>query len=371
MKNKYQLLGVVLTFILYSCTSKKEEIKISTYNVIQPLLLDTIVRSEYVADIQALQNVEIRNRIQGFVEQICVDEGKFVQKGQLLFSISSKSLQQHLLKAKSLLKSAIAEEKMGEIELKNVEKLVEKNIVSTTELQIAKAKLDVLKAKVEEAKVEEEQAEHNLTYSKIKAPFDGVINRIPFKVGSLLEEGTLLTTISNIDEIYAYFHISEIDYYNYKKSILKDNTDEISLILANGQEHKYKGKIETIEGEIDNGTGNIAFRAKFPNNEKLIKHGSSGKILLATKIKNALIIPQKVSFENLDKQYVFIVDKNNTIKTKSFKIKNRLQNLYVVDGSLNKNDLVVFEGIQNLKVNDQIKPNLISNRKEISKLKED
>jgi len=371
MKNKYQILGIVLSIFLYSCKSQTEKVDIKTYNVIHPLQIDTFITQEYVADIQALQNVEIRNRIEGFVEEICVDEGKFVKKGQLLFLISSKSLQQHLLKANSLLKSAIAESKMGEIELENVGKLVEKNIVAKTELQIAKAKLDVLIAKVEEAKVEEEQAEHNLTYAKIRAPFDGIINRIPFKVGSLLEEGSLLTTISNIDEIYAYFHVSEIDYYNYRKNILKENNDEISLVLANDQNHKYKGEVETMEGEIDNGTGNIAFRAKFPNPEKLLKHGSSGKIIISTKVINALIIPQKVGFENLDKHYVFVVDKNNTIKTKSFKIKNRLNNLYIVEGSLDKSDRIVFEGIQNVKVDEKIKPNLISIRKEISKLKED
>lgn len=372
MKNKYQLIGIAaLYFFLYSCKTPTEKVDNDAYNVMHPLMMDTTINHEYVADIQALQNVEIRNRIEGFVEEICVDEGKFVKKGQLLFLISSKSLQQHLLKARSLLKSAIAEEKMGEIELLNVEKLVEKNIVSKTELQIAKAKLDVLKAKVEEAKVEEEQAEHNLTYAKVRAPFDGIINRIPFKVGSLIEEGSLLTTISNINEVYAYFHVSEIEYYSYRKNILKENKEEITLVLANGETHKYTGEVETMEGEIDNGTGNIAFRAKFPNDEKLLKHGSSGKIILTTKVKNALIIPQKVSFENLDKHYVYVVDKDSSVKTKSFTIKNRLKNLYVVEGNLNKNDLMVFEGIQNIKVGEKIIPNLISNKKQISLLKED
>jgi RND family efflux transporter MFP subunit len=367
--NKIVLLfSIVVGFA--ACTPNKEEkTEAGKFPITSPLARDTNYTSEYVAEIQSLQNVEIRAKIKGYIEKIYVDEGKPAKAGQTLFSISNKEFNQELLKAKAMLKSAIAEAKNAELELQSVKKLSDKNIVSKTELEKAQANLDAANAKIDEAKANEASANINLSFAEIKAPFDGTLNRIPFKAGSLIDEGTLLTTLSNNKEVFAYFNVSEKEYLGYTTQ--KENGEEgnITLLLANGQANKYKGTVETIEGEFDKNTGNIAFRAKFPNPDLLLKHGSSGKVQLTNNIKNALLIPQKATFEIQDKFYVFVVDANNVVKQRNIVIKQRLPQLYVIESGISANDKIIYEGIQTVKEGDKILTDFVPMQQVISQLK--
>lgn len=330
---------------LTACTAKKEEkTEIEKYSVTTPLIADTSITKDYVAQIQSLQNIELRAQVKGYLESINVDEGQQVKAGQVLFGIMPKEYEAEMEKAK-------AEAKSAELEWLNTKTLAEKNIVSKTELAIAQAKLD-------KAKAELAQAELFVSFTRIKAPFDGSIDRIRFKKGSLIDEGGLLTTLSNNKEVYAYFNVSEAEYLNYKNSKTSDKQNA-TLILANGDEHKYKGTIETIESEFDNETGNIAFRAKFPNPELLLKHGETGKVRLVVPIKNAMLIPQKATFEIQDKIYVYVVGKDNKVKAKNISVKEKLPNLYIIDGGLDVTDNILLEGVQNVKDDDIIKPEFI------------
>lgn len=361
------LLSIVTGFL--ACTSKTEnKTEMGKFPVTSPIVVDTTYTNEYVAEIQSIQNIEIRAKINGYIEKIYVDEGKPVKEGQALFSISNKEFNQELLKAKAMLKTAIAEAKTMELELQNVKKLSDKNIVSKTELEKAQANFDAASAKIDEAKANEASAVINISLTEIKAAFDGTINRIPFKTGSLIDEGTLLTTLSNNKEVFAYFNVSEKEYLNFANQQVNsdDNKNNITLQLANGQTHQYKGTIETIEGEFDKNTGNIAFRAKFPNPDLLLKHGSSGKVLLTHDLKNALIIHQKSTFEVQDKIYVYVVDANNVVRQRNINIKQRLRNLYVIESGLSANDKIIYEGIQNVKEGDKILTDFISLRQSFS-----
>lgn len=343
-----------MLLFLVGCSSseidKTEETE--TFQVMSPIIMDTVYNREYVTDIQSLQNVEIRARIKGYIEAIYVDEGKSVKAGQLLFSISPNEYENALIKAKAMTKSA-------EVEMQSTKTLVEKNVVSKIELELAQAKLD-------EAKAEEALAILNLSYTQIKAPFDGVINRIPNKIGSLVDEGVLLTSISDNKQVYAYFNVSEKEYLHITtiKDSSKDN--EVELLLANNQIHKYKGNIETVDGEFDKTTGNIAFRARFPNPALVLKHGSSGKVRLRNELKNAMIISQKSTFEIQEINYVFVVDKENVVQMKSFVPKLRLPSLYIVESGLDAADKIIYEGIQRVKDGDKIIPQLISGKEILS-----
>ena len=367
--NKIVLLfSIVVGFA--ACTSPEEnKTEAGKFPVTSPLSMDTTYTIEYVAEIQSLQNVEIRAKIKGYIEKIYVDEGRPVKAGQTLFSISNKEFNQELLKAKAILKTAVAEAKTAELELQNVKTLSDKNIVSKTELEKAKVNLDAANARIDEAKANEATANINLSFSEIKAPFDGTINLIPFKTGSLIDEGTLLTKLSNNKEVFAYFNVSEKEYLGYTNQKENEEKNSITLLLANGQAHKYKGAVETIEGEFDRNTGNIAFRAKFPNPDLLLKHGSSGKVQLTNDIKNALIIPQKSTYEIQDKFYVFVVDANNVVKQRNIVIKQRLPHLYVIESGLAASDKIIYEGIQNVKEGDKILTEFISLKQVISQLK--
>jgi membrane fusion protein (multidrug efflux system) len=368
MKKIIPIIGIIVGFI--ACTSEqKNKTEAGKFPVTSPFTMDTTYTNEYISEIESLQHIEIRAKIKGFIEKIYVDEGKLVKAGQLLFKISSKEFNQELLKAKAILKTAIAEAKITELNLLNIKKLSDKNIVAITELEKAQANFDAVNAKIDEAKANVENANINLSLTEIKAPFDGVINRITFKMGSLIDEGTLLTTLSNNKEVYAYFNVSEREYLNFASQKVNNNKNNITLLLSNGQVHKFKGNVETIEGEFDKSTGNIAFRAKFPNPELLLKHGSSGKVQLINELKNALFISQKAAFEIQDKFYVFAIDSNNIVKQKNIIIKQRLPHLYVIESGLSSNDKIIYEGIQNVKEGDRIISEFISFKQIISLLK--
>jgi membrane fusion protein (multidrug efflux system) len=320
---------------------------------------DTVLYRDYVTDIQALKNVEIRARVQGFLETIYVDEGQTVKKGQPLFQLNDREFAIAVAKARASVTNAIAEAKSAELEVGRAKILVSKNVVTHTELDLAEAKLKAANAKVDEAKAEQADAETQLSYAKIRSPFDGVIDRIPLKAGSLINQGTLLTTISDAHEVYAYFNVSENEYLQYEKVLRKNPkalTGAIQLILADGSKYPYKGRIETLSGEFDNSTGSIAFRARFGNPDKLLKHGASGKVRLTTEEDNVILIPQKSVFEIQDKDYVFLLDKNNVAHMQGFVPKARIERYYLMQSGLKAGDTIVYEGVQNLRDGAHIKP---------------
>jgi RND family efflux transporter MFP subunit len=364
--NKLVLL-LSISVVLSACKSQPENnTETSKFLVTSPVILDTNYISEYVADIHSIQNVEIRAKIKGHLENIYVDEGATVKTGQVLFSVNKESFQLELLKAQSKLKSAIAELKVDQLELENVQKLHEKNVVSKTELDKANALLDAANAKIEEAKSEVEVAKLNLSFTEIKAPFDGIIDRIPFKKGSIIDDGALLTTLSNNKEVFAYFNVSEKEYLNIRAQKESLQKNKITLLLADNNPHQYKGNIETIDGEFDKTTGNIAFRAKFLNPEILLRHGSSGKVQIVNELKNALIIPQKSTFEIQDKYYVFVINSEGVVASKNITVKQSLPHLYAIDNSLSAKDKIIFEGIQNVKDGDKIQTEFMSIKQIIS-----
>lgn len=363
-RSRYAFFLLIFTGLLTTSCSDVEVTENApggTYPVTNPIVIDTIYTRDYVADVQAVKRVEVRARVKGYIEKVFVDEGEFVSQGTVLFRLGRQEYEEDLLKERALLKSAIAEMKASEVELQNTRKLVEKNVISPSELAIANAKLDALKAKVEEARSHEASALLRLSLTEVKAPFAGVVDRMPYKAGSLVDEETILTTISDNSSVFAYFHVSEKEYLEYSEAVKKsDRLSEVSLILADNSTHPETGKIETIEGEFDRNTGSIAFRARFPNHGHILKHGSSGKVRLRQEVNNALVIPQKSAFEIQDKIYVYAVDENNEVIIKSFIPKMRIPKLYVVESGLTPKDEIIYEGIQNLQHGMKIKTEEIS-----------
>ncbi len=356
MKKVFLFISLITSLGFTACKEKKEEVKKeeATLPVTTPIILDTVITKDYIAEIQSIQNIEVRAKVKGFLETIGVDEGQRVETGRTLFTIRSREFEAELAKAQ-------AEVKITELEMLNVKTLADKNIVSQPELALAVAKLN-------EAKAVQTIAETNLTFTKISAPFSGIVDRLKVKVGSLVDEGMLLTTLSNNKDVYAYFNVSEKEYLDFKTKGKDNGRNVVSLLLANNQPHKYKGVIETIEGEFDKNTGSIAFRAKFPNPDLLLKHGETGKVQLTVDLKNALIIPQKATFELQDKIYVYVVDEKNIVKARNITIKQKFPNLYVVESGLSINDKILLEGVQTVKEEDIIQSELLPAREVIEHL---
>ena len=240
--------------------------------------------------------------------------------------------------------------------MKNTRTLANKNIVSSSELEVAVAHKEAIEAKIEEARAAIAIAQLNLSYTEVRAPFTGVINRIPFKKGSLVSEGDLLTTISNNREVFAYFNVSEKEFIELMKADSADVMGNVSLMMANNEMFPYAGRIETAENEIDRGTGNIAFRARFRNPDQLLKHGASGKILMREDLVNAMIIPQKSTFEIQDKIYVYTVDSSNTVRMRNIVPRMRLPHLYVIESGLDARDRIIYEGIQQVRDGESVMP---------------
>ncbi len=339
MKRISLFTGLVLLCIV-SCTPKKEKKEeVGKFAVTNPIRIDTFFTKEYVSQIRSVRNIELRAQEKGFLQNIYVDEGQYVQAGQLLFRIMPKIYEAELLKAK-------AEAKAAEIELQNTKTLADKNVVSKNEQAMAQAKLEQARAEVALAKL-------HLSFTEIRAPFSGTIDRIPKKLGSLIDEGELLTSLSDNSKMYAYFNVSEPEYLEYQTNKSGRGSNTISLRLANNETFKYKGKVEVIESEFDSETGNIAFRASFPNADKLLKNGQTGKVLMTVPVKNTLIIPQKAVYEIQDKKYVFVVNENNIVKSREIKITGELPDLYVIKNGVAVTDKILLEGVQ--KVNDDDK----------------
>ncbi|MFC3563027.1 efflux RND transporter periplasmic adaptor subunit [Pedobacter jamesrossensis] len=340
---KRNVMYLALSALLYvtGCTSKKEEKEeVATYAVTTPLKIDTSFTKEYVSQIKSVRNIEIRGQEKGYLQNIYVDEGQHVKKGQLLFKIMPKMLQAELLKAQ-------AETNSAEIELQNTKLLTDKNVVSKNELAMAKAKLQAANAETSMAKM-------HLAFSEIRAPFDGTIDRIPLKLGSLVDEGALLTSLSDNSQVFAYFNVSEPEYLNYQQTAKAKGQQEVSLLLANNELLKSKGKVEVIESEFDNETGNIAFRARFNNGDNLLRNGETGKIQMVVPLKNAIVIPQKATYEIQDKTYVFVLDKNNKVHSRTITVASELPDLYVISDGLSLTDKILLEGVQKVKDDDKI-----------------
>lgn len=355
MKRIIMFTGLIALMYLASCTSKKEEKEeTEKFTVTNPVRIDTSFTKEYVSQIKSVRNIEVRAREKGFLQKIYVDEGQFVKAGQLLFKIMPNMHQTELLKVE-------AEQKSAEIELQNTKLLTDKNIVSKNELNVAYAKLQSAKAEVALAKL-------HLSFTEIRAPFDGTIDRIPLKLGSLIEEGTLMTSLSDNSQMFAYFNLSEPEYLEYQTYENDRAPNNISLVLANGEVFKEKGNVEIIESEFNNETGNIAFRARFPNSDKLLRNGETGQVRMLVPLKSAIVIPQKATYEIQDKKYVFVVDKNNKVNSKEITIKANITDLYIIKSGLTESDKILLEGVQKVKDNDIIKYEFIPFKNIIKKL---
>lgn len=349
-------MGLTALLCLSSCTTKKEEKEeVGKLTVTNPVKIDTSFVKEYVSQIRSVRNIEIRTQEKGFLQNIYVDEGQFVKEGQLLFRIMPKIYEAELLKAQ-------AEAKSAEIELQNAKTLADKNVVSKSEQYIAQAKLEKARAEVALAKL-------HLSFTEIRAPFAGTIDRIPLKLGSLIEEGELLTSLSDNSQMFVYFNVSEPEYLDYQTHNKNHSKTKVNLRLANNEVFSSDGYVEVIESEFDSETGNIAFRARFPNPNKLLKHGETGSIQMVIPLKNAIVIPQKATFEIQDKKYVFIVNKNNVLESKEITVTREIPDLYVIASGLTANDKILLEGVQKVKDDEKIKYDYVSPKEVINNLR--
>lgn len=355
MKRIISIMCALTLLVVAGCGKHKEKREEEKFLVTSAITKDTLVYKTYVCQIHSIQHIELRALEKGYLQIINVDEGQHVKKGQLLFKIFPVIYEAEAQRA-------AAEVEYAQIEYQTTKRLADSNIVSQNELALAKAKLS-------KAKAELELANAHLGFTEIRAAFDGYVGLFHVRLGSLLDEGDLLTTLSDNDKMWVYFNVPEAEYLSYMQNKDKDSHyQEVELQLANNQMFDQKGIIETIEADFNNETGNIAFRATFLNPKRILRHGETGNILMPVPLKNALIIPQKATFEVLEKKHVFVVDENNVIHSREIKVGMELPHLFVVTGGLKNGDRILLEGLRKVKDEQKISYDFISPEKAIAGL---
>lgn len=340
VKKSLMYVNLCLIFWCVSCQSeKKEKTEAATFNVTSPLVKDTLIDKEYVAQIRSINHIELRAQEKGYIQSIYVDEGQSVKRGQLLFKIMPNLYQSDVNRAK-------AEAKYAEIEYQNTKNLSDKNIVAPQEMAMAKARYD-------KAKAELASTDTHLKFTEIRAPFSGIVGKLHVRKGSLVDDGELMTELSDNSKMWVYFNVPEAEYLN-QMTDRKNEPLHVRLKMANGKEFSQQGIVETIESDFDNETGNIAYRATFLNPTGLLRYGETGNVLITSPYPNAVMIPQKATFEELEKKYVYVITKDNKVKAREIKVAAELPHIYVVASGLKKDDRILLDGLRLVQENQKI-----------------
>jgi len=360
------IIGVLLVCLsFYSCNKKGQQGSdmIAEYAVTTLSSSNVELKSSYPAVIKGKQDIEIRPQVSGFITRLCVDEGSMVHKGQVLFQIDAVQYEEAVNVARSSVNVAKANVATAGLTAENKRELAKSNVIGSYDLQMAENSLLSAKALLSQANAQFVSAKKNLSYTRVTSPSNGVVGSIPFRVGSLVSPTgtTPLTTVSDISEMYAYFSMTERQLLTLTsngdspKEIMKKMPD-VELKMIDGNLYGQTGKVETMSGVIDQSTGSVGVRAKFPNKRQILRSGGSGSVLIPYKLNNCIVVPQNATYEVQDKKFVYLVDSKSFVKSTPVEIfqlddgKN-----YVVTSGLKAGDKIVAEGVGTLRDGMQIK----------------
>jgi membrane fusion protein (multidrug efflux system) len=308
--------------------------------VTSPKITDVMITESFVCQIRSQRHIEVRALEGGYLSTISISEGQAVKKGDVMFQILPV-----LYKAKLDAENAKAE--VAKLKYQYTQNLVEKNAVSQNEALLQKAEMAEAQAKANQAAAE-------LNFTDVRAPFDGIVDRLLQREGSLIKEGDILTTLADNSVMWVYFNVPEKYYLHYMATRKEREKDKIELVLADGETFPQAGKINAIEADFNNQNGNIKFRADFVNPDGLLRHGQTGTIKIRRLLKNALVIPQRATFDLLDKRYVWVVDKNDVAHQTLITVKNELEDIFVIGSGLDVSDKIVLEGVREVEEGQKV-----------------
>ena len=328
----------------------EEEAHLEEHKVVvtSPMAKNVVITQDYVCQIHSQRHIDLCALEDGYLEAIPIKEGQRVKAGDLLFQVVP-------ILYKAELAAELAERDLARMELNFTQALADRQGVSQKEVQLYKAKLAKTQAKVD-------LAQAKLDFTAVKAPFDGIVDRLKTQQGSLVKEGNMLTTLSDNSVMWVYFNVTEKRYLEYMAETGQDQqSPDIHLKLANQSMFPHVGRIDpahnvgAIEANFNNENGNIAFRADFPNPDRLLRHGQTGTVTIDRPLKSAIVIPQRAVFENLAKRYVFVVDKDDLVHQREIIIDYELEDIFVIKkGVLDVNDKIVLEGIRQVREGEKV-----------------
>lgn len=346
----------LIAILLSSCNSSKEQESTgqSRSLPVMELKLDSItLYTEYPARVEGKVNVDIRSRIDGYIQTIYVEEGSYVKAGQTLFKIDDRSYTEALNSANAQLANA-------ELEVNKYRMLSQNNVTSDFQLKTAEATYKAAKSAVETARI-------NLGFTTVKAPVNGFIGLIPKRIGNLVSAGDAqpLTTLSDINEVYTYFSMSEKDFLLFNSQYQGENVNEkiakmenVSLMLADNSIYPTKGKIDMVNGGFDTNTGAISMRAVFNNPNRLLRTGNTGRIIIPRKTDNVLLVPVLSTMDLQDKILVWRLTADNKAERVAITISGKQGDFYVVKEGLSAGDRIIAKELETVTDGETIQPEI-------------
>ena len=295
---------------------------------------------EYVCQIHSQRHIKVCALEKGYLEAITIKEGQQVMEGDVMFKVIPILYQKKA-------EAELAEARLAQLEFNYTKKLYDDKVVSQNEVLLLEAKLARARANAQFASAE-------LSFATVKAPFDGIVDHQHHQQGSLVQEGEVLTTLSDNSVMWVYFNIPEARYLDYMAGGKDKQCLQIELMLANGNKFEHIGKIGAIEADFNNENGNIPFRADFPNPDRVLRHGQTGTVLISRVQDDAIVIPQRATFEVLQKRYVYVIDKDNVARQREISIQNELEDQFIVKQGLGVEDKIVLEGIRQVRDGDNV-----------------
>lgn len=359
-------LWMLSAVLLTACGSKSQQMPGANndFAVVTVQTTEADLKTSYPATIKGMQDIEIRPKVSGYLTRLLVDEGATVRKGQALFLIDSEQYRASVNAAKAQVRVCKANIATQKLTVENKRMLFKQNIISSYDLQMAENTLASYEAQLASAQANLQSAQDNLRWCTVSSPSDGVVGSIPYRVGSLVSASSAqpLTTVSNINEMYVYFSMTEKQLLGLTREqgglqAALSKMPAVSLVLADGSEFSQNGVVSTISGVIDQATGSVQMRATFKNPNHVLRSGGTGSVLVPIHAKDAIQVPQKSTFDIQNKKFVYILGKGNTVEAREITVlpQNNGQTFVVTNG-LKAGDRIVVDGVNQLKNGMKINP---------------
>src|SRR5690625_2782143 len=342
---------------MISCQNNEMQVAEQTpvYPTVEVQQMDVTGYTTYPVRVEGKVNSAVRAKVSGYITEVLVDEGQKVNKGQVLFRLETASLSEDA-------EAAAANVQVAEVEVNRLQPLVDQGIISNVQLETARARLA-------QARATYNSIAANIDYAEIKSPVDGYVGAIPHRQGALVSPGdpTPLTTVSDIEDVYVYFSMNERDYLNFvlntEGETLTDkigNFPPVELEMVNGDLYDLPGEIQTVTGQVNTQTGTVSFRASFPNPNRILANGNSGRIRIPKIYENAVVVPEVSTFEQQGRVYVFRVDSDSVAVLSGVEVLDRINGIAVLASGVQAGDQIVARGVGLLHNNTQIQPDPVT-----------
>lgn len=362
----------VITLLLFSC-GEDEAVQLPppVVQVYTTTTTDVPIFKEFIGETQGFKDIDIRARVEGYLEGIHFEEGSIVNEGQLLYTIESQPFEENVAEKQSMLAAAKVELANAESDLGRIKPLAAENAISQIDLDAAQAKYEASIESVKAAEANLNAANIQLSYTKVLSPIDGIIGMTQAKVGDFVGASpnpVILNTVSSVDIILVQFFVTETAYLKYAKRIIEEaeeyqvgeaqeEPDDLQLILSDGSLYRHMGKFDFIDRNVDSTTGAILIQSSFPNPNQLLRPGLFAKVRVEVdQIPSGILVPQRSVVELQGTFSVMVIDEKNQVQGRQVKVGPKVKEFWLIEDGLKAGERVIYEGLQKVKEGMVVNP---------------